>query len=178
MEKTIYEIQYNEGFIVRMISDSDSMGQLEFDKRAFEAVLADMVLRAREQPANLEDVEALWRWGCAQLGLALQKTVLAEDGDRDPLDTLIHTAFRLKGMSNAEGTEREQSVSPAYLMEHLLSYIHKEDHIESVIYVARMNDGSISTGWTDLAHTEAIGLLEVGKLQVAKEMGKDRDSGK
>lgn len=178
MEKMIYEIQYNEGFTVRMISESASMGQIEFDKLAYEAVLADIVLRVREEPANVEDLEILWRWGCTQLGLALQKTILAEDGERDPLDTLIHTAFRLKSMTNAKETKREVSISPVYLLEHLLSYIHKEDQIESVMYVARLNDGTISAGWTDLSYTEAIGLLEVGKLQVVKELGEDRDPGK
>jgi hypothetical protein len=176
MEKTIYEIQYKEGFTVRMISEIDSIGQIEFDKLAFEAVLADIVLRARDEPANVVDTETLWRWGCTQLGLALQKTILAEHGERDPLDTLIHTAFRLKSMTNTNDTERKESISPVHLMEHLLSFIHKEDQIESIMYVARLINGSISAGWTDLSYAEAIGLLEVGKLQVVKEMGEDRNS--
>jgi len=170
MEKTIYEVQYNEGFTLRMMSESDSMGQIEFDKVAFEAILADFVLRAKEKPVTVQETEGLWRWCCTQLGLALQKSILAEDEDRDPLDTLIHIAFRLKG-TNEDDKKREESISPVYLMDHLLSYIHKEEEVESVIYIARMNDGKVSTGWTDLTYTEAIGLLEVGKLQVIKEMG-------
>lgn len=176
MEKTVYEIQYNEGFTLRMISENDSMEQMEFDKAAFEAVLADVVLKSKEEPATVEEMEVLWRWACTQLGLALQKTIFAGDGERDPLDTLIHTAFRLKGMTNPDGAEREQSISPVYLLEHLLSHIHEKDPIESVMYVARMNDGTITSGWTDLTYTEAIGLLEVGKLQVVKEMGNEWDS--
>jgi hypothetical protein len=166
-----------EGFTVRMISEIDSIGQIDFDKLAFEAVLVDIVLRAKEEPASVEDTETLWRWACTQLGLALQKTILAEDGELDPLDTLIHTAFRLKSMTNINNRDREKSISPAYLMEHLLSFIHKEDQIESVMYVARLNDGTISAGWSDLSYTEAIGLLEVGKLQLVKEMGDNRNSG-
>lgn len=66
------------------------------------------------------------------------------------------------------GSDRE--VSPIYLLEHLLSYIKEEDQIESVAYVSRMKDGTITSGWTDMQYTEVIGLLEVGKLQVVKEM--------
>jgi len=170
MEKTIYEIHNKDGFIVRMISDGEAKGQLEFDKLAFEAVLADIVLRANGEPANVEDTENLWKWVCTQVGLALQNTILAENGEQDPLDTLIHSVFRLKSTTSSQETEREVSISPAYLMEHLLSFIHKEGQIDSVIYAARLSDGTISTGWTDLSYPEAIGLLEVGKLQVAKKL--------
>ncbi|WP_229263719.1 hypothetical protein [Cohnella cholangitidis] len=174
MEKTIYEIQYNDDFSLRMIAEGDSPGQMEFDKKAFEAVLADIVLRAKEKPATVEETETLWQWGCVQLGMALQQTILAEDEDRDPLDTLIHTAFRFKGMKDVDGNNRKKWITPVDLMEHLLSYIHKEDQIDSVIYVAQMNDGTISSGWTDLTYPEAIGLLEVGKLQVFNEMETNR----
>ncbi|WP_199614597.1 hypothetical protein [Paenibacillus alkalitolerans] len=66
--------------------------------------------------------------------------------------------------------EREDKISPAFLLNHLLSYIKEEDQIDSVAYVARMKDGTITSGWTDMQYTEVIGLLEVGKLQVVKEM--------
>lgn len=68
------------------------------------------------------------------------------------------------------GSDTEDTISPTYLLEHLLSYIKDEDEIESVAYVARMKDGTITSGWTDMQYTEVIGLLEVGKLQVVKEM--------
>nr|WP_275983708.1 hypothetical protein [Paenibacillus hamazuiensis] len=56
------------------------------------------------------------------------------------------------------------------MLEHLLSYIREEDQIESLAYVARLKDGTISSGWTDMRYTEVIGLYEVGKLQTVKEM--------
>lgn len=68
------------------------------------------------------------------------------------------------------GSDTEDTISPTYLLEHLLSYIKDEDEIDSVAYVARMKDGTITSGWTDMQYTEVIGLLEVGKLQVVKEM--------
>jgi hypothetical protein len=68
------------------------------------------------------------------------------------------------------GSEKEDTISPAYLLENLLSYIKEDNEVESVAYVARMKDGTITSGWTDMQYTEVIGLLEVGKLQVVKEM--------
>lgn len=67
-------------------------------------------------------------------------------------------------------SEQDDTISPSYLLEHLLSYINEEDQIESVVYVARLKDGTITSGWTDMQYTEVIGLLEVGKLQAVKEM--------
>lgn len=63
----------------------------------------------------------------------------------------------------------EESVSPTYLVENLLSAI-EEEGIESVAFVARTKDGMITSGWTDMLYTEAIGLFEIGKLQAVKEM--------
>lgn len=63
----------------------------------------------------------------------------------------------------------EESVTASYLVENLLSAI-EEEGIESVAYVARTKDGLITSGWTDMLYTEAIGLFEVGKLQAMKEM--------
>ncbi|MFC0211455.1 hypothetical protein ACFFK0_03160 [Paenibacillus chartarius] len=67
-------------------------------------------------------------------------------------------------------TESADSITPSYLMENLLTYMKEENRIEAVVYVARMKDGTITSGWTDMQYTEVIGLLEVGKLQVVKEM--------
>ncbi|WP_276357930.1 hypothetical protein [Cohnella caldifontis] len=177
-EKTTYEIQFNESFTVRMQTENEPMSPEEFDKAAFEAVLADLVLRAKDESDGGENPEDLWRWVCTQLGTALQNTVFAEEdgqSEQDPLDTLIHAAFKLKGAASEDSgdSEEEETITPVHLLEHLLTYIHQENQIESVLYVARMNDGTITSGWTDLAHTEAIGLLEVGKLQVVKEMWND-----
>ncbi|MCI3927036.1 hypothetical protein MO973_43380 [Paenibacillus sp. TRM 82003] len=68
-----------------------------------------------------------------------------------------------------QGGEEEESVTPTYLLENLMSAI-EEEGIESVAYVARTKDGLITSGWTDMLYTEAIGLFEVGKLQAIKEM--------
>ncbi|TLS48676.1 hypothetical protein FE782_29520 [Paenibacillus antri] len=63
----------------------------------------------------------------------------------------------------------EAEVTPKFLLENLLSAVD-EQSIESVAYVARTKDGLITSGWTDMLYTEAIGLFEVGKLQAVKEM--------
>jgi hypothetical protein len=68
-----------------------------------------------------------------------------------------------------EKGEQDEHVSPTYLVENLLSAI-EEEGIESVAYVARTKDGLITSGWSDMLYTEAIGLFEVGKLQAVKEM--------
>jgi hypothetical protein len=65
--------------------------------------------------------------------------------------------------------EAEAEVTPKFLLENLLAAIDEES-IESVAYVARTKDGLITSGWTDMLYTEAIGLFEVGKLQAVKEM--------
>jgi hypothetical protein len=72
-------------------------------------------------------------------------------------------------MSTEAQVEIEDHVSPTYLIENLLSAI-EEEGIESVAYVARTKDGLITSGWSDMLYTEAIGLFEVGKLQAVKEM--------
>lgn len=96
MEKTIYEIKYNDWFTVRMTSEREPMEEIEFDKAALEAILADIVLRARGRPDAVDETEALWRWVCSQIGFALQKTELAPDAEQGPLDTVISVASRLK----------------------------------------------------------------------------------
>ncbi len=68
-----------------------------------------------------------------------------------------------------EREEAEAEVTPKFLLENLLSAVDEES-IESVAYVARTKDGLITSGWTDMLYTEAIGLFEVGKLQAVKEM--------
>jgi hypothetical protein len=68
-----------------------------------------------------------------------------------------------------ENEDLPESITPAFLVENLLSAIDEEG-IESVAYVARTKDGIITSGWTDMLYTEAIGLFEVGKLQAVKEM--------
>jgi len=65
--------------------------------------------------------------------------------------------------------ENDAEVTPKYLLENLLAAIESEG-IDSVAYVARTKDGLITSGWTDMLYTEAIGLFEVGKLQAVKEM--------
>ncbi|AEI40917.1 hypothetical protein [Paenibacillus mucilaginosus] len=67
----------------------------------------------------------------------------------------------------------DDALPPRALVHHLLSVIEDDDTVESIVYVARMKDGTIVSGWSDLLHTEVIGLLEVGKLQAVKEMWED-----
>lgn len=65
--------------------------------------------------------------------------------------------------------EVEHPVTPQFLVKNLLSAIDEQE-IESVAYVARTKDGLVTSGWTDMMYTEAIGLYEIGKLQAVKEM--------
>ncbi|WP_199614598.1 hypothetical protein [Paenibacillus alkalitolerans] len=97
MEKTIYEIKYNDWFTVRMTSDREPMEEIEFDKAALEAVFADIVLRVKDRQGSVEESIPIWRWVCSQLGLALQNTGLVPDSELDPLDSVIIFAARFKG---------------------------------------------------------------------------------
>ena len=73
---------------------------------------------------------------------------------------------------NEYKAKKEGVITPKILIENLLDVI-KDGDIESVAFVARQIDGTISAGWTDMTHTEAIGMLEVAKLQVIKDMWND-----
>jgi nitroreductase len=97
MEKTIYEIKYNDWFTLQMESEREPMEEIEFDKAALEAVLADIVLRAKHRSGSREETEALWRWVCEQIGHALQNTELAPDAAKEPLDTVLGVVSRLRG---------------------------------------------------------------------------------
>ena len=67
---------------------------------------------------------------------------------------------------------KEGKITPKILIENLLEAI-EEGQIDSVVFIAKQNDGFITSGWTDMLHSEAIGLLEIAKLQVAKDMWKE-----
>jgi hypothetical protein len=97
MVKTIYEIKYNDWFTVRMASEREPMEEIEFDKAALVAVLADIVLRLRNRSDTVDETETLWRWVCTQIGFALQNTELAPNSEHEPLDTVISVVSRLKG---------------------------------------------------------------------------------
>lgn len=97
MEKTIYEIKYNDWFTVRMESERELMEEIEFDKAALEAVLADIVLRVKQRSGTMDETATLWRWVCTQIGFALQNTELAPNPEHGPLDTVISVVSRLKG---------------------------------------------------------------------------------
>lgn len=60
-------------------------------------------------------------------------------------------------------------VTPKACIENLLQAI---DHgeVESVIFVTKMTDGVIKTGWSAILSTEAIGLLECGKDDIFNTM--------
>jgi hypothetical protein len=96
MEKTIYEIKYNDWFTVRMTSEQEPMEEIEFDKAAFQAVLADIVLRAMNQPSAKDETEAVWRWICTEIGIALQNTGLTPDAEAEPLESLINVVSGFK----------------------------------------------------------------------------------
>jgi hypothetical protein len=95
-EKTIYEIKYNDWFTVRMTSEREPMEEIEFDKAALEAILADFVLRGKSRTGAMNETEDLWRWISTQIGLALQHSGLALDMEHGPLDSVISVVSRLK----------------------------------------------------------------------------------
>ncbi|WP_248924382.1 hypothetical protein [Paenibacillus hamazuiensis] len=99
MEKTIYELNYNDWFSMRMMSEREPMEELEFDLAALEAVLADMVLRAknREREEDGSETRALWTKVFTQIGMALQNTELGPLTEEQPLDTVMRVVSQLKG---------------------------------------------------------------------------------
>lgn len=65
--------------------------------------------------------------------------------------------------------KREGKVTPKACIEHLLHAI-EAGGVETVIFVARSQDGIIHSGWSQAQHTELLGLLECGKHHVLYEM--------
>lgn len=51
-----------------------------------------------------------------------------------------------------------------------LSELANKGTIDKVVIVARMTDGIIRTSFSDTTHIEALGLLEVGKVDVLNDM--------
>ncbi|MFC0211456.1 hypothetical protein ACFFK0_03165 [Paenibacillus chartarius] len=59
MEKSSYEIKYNDWFTIRMTSEREPMDETEFTKAALEAVLSDIVMRGNQGEAE-GGIEELW----------------------------------------------------------------------------------------------------------------------
>lgn len=68
----------------------------------------------------------------------------------------------LKAAKNGE-------VTPKALINNLNRAI-EEGQIESVVYVVRLSDGEIRTGYSNVNQTEVVGLLECGKMNVFNDM--------
>jgi len=65
--------------------------------------------------------------------------------------------------------KKEGRVTPKVLVENLLQAVDKGE-VECIVFVARCKEGEIRTGWSEIYHTEAVGLLELGKLEVISDM--------
>lgn len=77
-----------------MESEREPMEEIEFVKTAFEAVLADIVFRVRNQSGTAVETETLWQWACTQMGFALQNTEYTPNSEHG---SVINVASRLKG---------------------------------------------------------------------------------
>lgn len=51
-----------------------------------------------------------------------------------------------------------------------LAELANKGTIDKVVIVSRMTDGIIHTSFSDTTHIEALGLLEVGKVDVLNDM--------
>ncbi|TCT20914.1 hypothetical protein EDD68_11242 [Melghiribacillus thermohalophilus] len=70
---------------------------------------------------------------------------------------------------NEYRARKNGQVTPKMLLE-LLEKEIEEGNIDALAYVARRKDGYIISGWSNMPHTEIIGLFEVGKKQVIDHM--------
>lgn len=73
---------------------------------------------------------------------------------------------------NEYKARKEGKVTPKMLIEILAKEI-EEGNIDSLAYVARRKDGYIMSGWSNMSHTETIGLFEIGTNQVIDNMYED-----
>ena len=70
--------------------------------------------------------------------------------------------------------KKEGKVTPEMLLK-ILQHEVETGNIDSIAYVAKRKDGMITSGWTDMLHTEAIGLYEIAKLQVVDDLYDDEN---
>lgn len=52
----------------------------------------------------------------------------------------------------------------------LKDLIDNLEDIDAVVFVAKKKDGRILTGWSDVNHTEVIGMLHVSQSEVMNDM--------
>ena len=62
--------------------------------------------------------------------------------------------------------EKHGELTPKALVKQILEAIELGE-IDAITVVARYKDGNIDTGWSTAVTSEIIGLLELGKIQVA-----------
>lgn len=75
---------------------------------------------------------------------------------------------------NEYKAKKEGKITPKVLLDIVNEEI-EADRIESIVIVSKYEDGYIHTGWTDMYHTEAIGLMEIAKNQVMKDLWDEFD---
>jgi hypothetical protein len=70
---------------------------------------------------------------------------------------------------NEYRAKKEGRITPKELVKNLMVAIENGE-IDCVVYITRDKEGIIETGWSDIVHTEAIGLTEVGKQRLIDGM--------
>lgn len=85
----------------------------------------------------------------------------------------ILNLFRKEGQVMNEINEyrakKEGRTTPKELINNLMDAITSGE-IDCVVYITRDKEGIIETGWSDIVHTEAIGLIEIGKQKLIDDM--------
>lgn len=75
---------------------------------------------------------------------------------------------------NEYRAKKEGRVTPKQILSILEKKIN-DGEIESLCYVAKTKEGMVHAGWSDMLHTEVVGLLEVGKVEVIQDMYDDEE---
>ncbi|WP_257008275.1 hypothetical protein [Bacillus sp. FJAT-45350] len=70
---------------------------------------------------------------------------------------------------NEYRAKKEGRITPKMLVEMLKKELESGD-VESIAYVYKKKDGTVVAGWTDMFHTEVVGLYEIAKLQAIDDM--------
>lgn len=65
--------------------------------------------------------------------------------------------------------KKDGVITPKEVILNLLSAIEKGE-IESVVFVAKDKAGYLHPGWSHLQLTEAVGMLECGKVEIIESM--------
>jgi len=70
---------------------------------------------------------------------------------------------------NEYRAKKEGKVTPKKLVENLMQYV-EENECELMVCVIKTKSGDINTSFSHGFHSEHIGLLEIGKVQIIDEM--------